>query len=116
MSPTRRATVRCTRVSLAKRNRIIAALAQVTIVVEAGARSGALITAGQALDLGRTVAAVPGPIDAPQSAGANELLRDGAVVIAAVADAVALLGLTAAARAPGPELSGDAHVVWEALA
>src|ERR1700745_2844520 len=48
--------------SFPKRNRIIAALAPVTIVVEAGFRSGALNTASQALELGRTVAAVPGPI------------------------------------------------------
>jgi DNA processing protein len=99
-----------------RRNRIIAALAPVTIVVEAGFRSGALITAGCALDLGRTVAAVPGPVDAPQAAGSNELLRDGAVVIAAVADALALLGLD---RSPAPRVAtfdGDERTVWDALA
>ena len=102
-----------------RRNRIIAALASVTIVVEAGFKSGALITATHALDLGRTVAAVPGPIDAPQSAGANELLRDGAAVIATPADALALLGV----RAPRPSrdasaapLAPDEQAVWDALA
>ena len=51
--------------SFPRRNRLIAALASITIVVEAGLKSGAKITADDALDLGRTVAAVPGPIDAP---------------------------------------------------
>jgi DNA processing protein len=107
---------RATPGSFPRRNRLIAALAQVTIVVEAGARSGALITAGHALDLGRTVAAVPGPIDAPQSAGTNELLRDGAAVVASLADAVALLGLTEPVRRPPPDLGGDERAVWDALA
>ena len=107
---------RATAGSFPRRNRLIAALAQVTIVVEAGAKSGALITAAHALDLGRTVAAVPGPIDAPGSAGCNELLRDGAAVIASVADAVALLGLTPPTRRPDPALGGDERAVWDALA
>lgn len=85
--------------SFPKRNRIIAAITQATIVVEAPLRSGALITAEHATDLHRTVAAVPGPIDSPQSAGANLLLRDGAHVIASVDDALALLGVSAP-RAP----------------
>jgi DNA processing protein len=63
------------------RNRIIAGLAGVTVVVEAGERSGSLITADIALQLGRTVAAVPGPVTSPASAGANALLRDGAHLV-----------------------------------
>ncbi|HEU4566330.1 MAG TPA: DNA-processing protein DprA, partial [Gemmatimonadaceae bacterium] len=102
--------------SFPKRNRIIAALARATIVVEAGARSGALITAGHALELGRAVAAVPGRIDAPQSAGANLLLRDGAIVIAEVADALALVGAPPQPR-PAPTLDDPAaRAIWEALA
>src|SRR5207249_9854011 len=62
------------------RNRIIAALAKVTIVVEAPEGSGALITSERALDLNRTVAAVPGPIDSPQSEGTNKLIREGAQI------------------------------------
>ena len=80
--------------SFPRRNRILAAIAGITIVVEAGRKSGALITAHDALDLGRTVAAVPGPIDSPQSDGPNQLLRDGAVVIATIDDALTLAGLT----------------------
>lgn len=63
------------------RNRIIAALASDVVIVEASRRSGALITAGQALDLGREVHAVPGPIDRPTSEGTNRLIADGAGVI-----------------------------------
>ena len=77
-----------------RRNRLIAALARITIVVEAGYKSGALLTATLASQIGRAFAAVPGPIDMPQSAGANQLLRDGAAVIATVDDALALAGLT----------------------
>jgi len=101
--------------SFPERNRIIAALADVVIVVEAGRKSGALITATRALELGRVVAAVPGQIDSPQSAGSNELLRDGAQLIASAADAVALLGLTIPPRAPAIDVSGTERVVWDAL-
>ena len=101
--------------SFPRRNRIIAGLADLTLVVEAGLRSGALITAGHALDLGRMVAAVPGPIDSPQSAGANELLRDGAAVVASVADAMALVGLTAPVKGERAAGSPDEQAVWDAL-
>ena len=101
--------------SFPQRNRIIAALASVTIVVEAGFKSGALLTAQHADTLGRTVAAVPGPIDVPQSQGSNELLRDGATMIATMADALALMGLTAPIRlADIPEGSGERRM-WDAL-
>jgi DNA processing protein len=102
--------------SFPRRNRIIAALAQLTIVVEAPARSGALITATHALELGRTVAAVPGPIDSPHSTGSNELLRDGAVVIAAVSDALALVGATPPVRTLPPLATPAERAVWTALA
>ena len=70
------------------RNRIIAALAHMTVVVEAARRSGSLITAEIAIDIGREVGAVPGPVMAWRSAGTNELLRDGATVIRDAADAL----------------------------
>jgi len=98
-----------------RRNRIIAALAHVTIVIEAGHKSGALLTAKNALELGRTVAAVPGPIDSPNSAGTNELLRDGAHVIATVDDALALVGFPAAPELPLPDLTDTERAVWDAL-
>ena len=107
---------RATGGSFPERNRIIAALADLVIVIEAGPKSGALITATRALELGRMVAAVPGQIDSPQSAGSNELLRDGAQLIASAADALALVGLTPPPRAPAIEVGGTERVVWDALA
>jgi DNA processing protein len=64
-----------------RRNRILAALARAVVVVEAGARSGALITVDHALDLGREVFAVPGSVEWEQSKGTNGLIRDGARVL-----------------------------------
>lgn len=99
-----------------RRNRLIAALAEVVIVVEAPFKSGAINTATHALELGRNPAAVPGPIDAPRSAGCNLLLRDGAHVIATVDDALSLLRVSRPALAPTPELGYEEGRVWEALA
>ena len=79
------------------RNRIIAALSTITIVVEAATRSGSLITADLATDLGRVVAAVPGPVTSRYSAGANELLHAGAAVIRGARD---VLDLVLGADAP----------------
>ena len=64
--------------SFPRRNRLVSGLARATLVVEAAVDSGALLTASSALDQGREVFAVPGPITSPTSAGANRLLRDGA--------------------------------------
>lgn len=100
-----------------RRNRIIAALAKVTIVVEAPVKSGALNTALQAEALGRTLGAVPGPIDVEQAQGSNGLLRDGgAVMISDIADALALVGLTPPVRVPRSLDDPDAAAVWAALA
>ncbi|WP_374411634.1 DNA-processing protein DprA [Novosphingobium colocasiae] len=73
------------------RNRIIAGLAAGTLVVEAAPRSGSLITARLAGEMGREVMAVPGsPLD-PRSHGCNQLIRDGAVLVQSPADVIELL-------------------------
>ena len=101
--------------SFPKRNRIIAALGKATIVVEAGHKSGALNTARHALELDRALAAVPGNIDSPESAGTNHLLRDGAAAIASVEDALAIAGV-AGAEQEAPLQLGDADGrVWTTL-
>ena len=68
------------------RNRIVAGWCQGLLVVEAGLNSGALITAGQAIDQGRQVYAVPGPIDRPTSAGSNRLIQQGAKLVTSAGD------------------------------
>lgn len=75
------------------RNRIMAALAGMTVVVEAAERSGSLITADLAADLGRDLAAVPGPVGSRLSAGPNNLLAGGACVVRDAQDVLdAMLG------------------------
>ncbi|HMJ04242.1 MAG TPA: DNA-processing protein DprA [Conexibacter sp.] len=85
------------------RNRIIAALARATVIVEASERSGSLITASLAADLGRDVAAVPGLVTSPLAAGTNALIVDGARLVRGPQDVLELLfGAAAVALAPAP--------------
>jgi len=79
------------------RNRIVAALAEVVVVVEATAQSGSLVTAANAELLGRPVAAVPGLVTAPGAAGPNALIADGATLVRGPADIVRLVRAAAAA-------------------
>jgi DNA processing protein len=83
-----------------RRNRTIAGWSRLVVVVEAGERSGALITARVALEEGRDVMAVPGHPSVPAAAGTNALLRDGAAVVRGAADVLAELGLDPPAPAP----------------
>jgi DNA processing protein len=98
-----------------RRNRIIAALGIYTLVVEADFKSGANNTAAHAREMQRTVAAVPGRIDSDKSNGTNHLLRDGAMVIATVADALVLAGVSATGQRPPATLEGNDALVWSAL-
>ncbi len=68
------------------RNRIVAGWSEGLLVVEAGLNSGALITAGQALEQGRLVYAVPGQIDKPTAAGSNRLIQQGAKLVTGAHD------------------------------
>jgi DNA processing protein len=80
--------------SFPARNRMIAALAGMTVVVEAAERSGSLITAEMASDLSRMIGAVPGPVTAGLSRGTNALLADGAAVVRGAQDVLdRLLGV-----------------------
>jgi DNA processing protein len=83
-----------------RRNRVIAGWSQVVVVVEAAIRSGALNTARCAADEGRDVLAVPGHPTMPQSAGTNQLIRDGAGLVRSALDVAQELGLEPAAAAP----------------
>ena len=77
-----------------ERNRIISGLSIAVVVVEAGERSGTMITVGTALDQGRDVFAVPGDIDRSSSRGSNRLLRDGAGIVLSPAELIAELGIS----------------------
>ena len=105
--------------SFPRRNRLIAALARATIVVEAGEKSGALITSEHAQELNRDVGVVPGPVDSPQCVGSNRLMQTGAHPILDAGDALMMMHLedpvTRRAIA-GPVLAGDERAVWVILA
>ena len=114
------------------RNRIISGLSKVIVLVEAAEKSGAPITASHAADQGRTVMAVPGPIEADSSGGCHELIRKGAVLCRGVEDILEELhGVSAMAVAekkaasapapppppsgPPPGLDDNQRRIWESL-
>jgi len=99
------------------RNRIMAALAGMTVVVEAAERSGSLITADLAADLGRDLGAVPGPVRSRLSAGPNALLAGGACLVRGAQDVLdAMLGPgVKRIERTGPELDATQQSVLEAL-
>jgi DNA processing protein len=101
------------------RNRIIAALAALTVVVEASQRSGALLTAGIARSLGRPIGAVPGRVTAPLAAGPNRLIASGAHVIRGPQDVLDVLfgaGARSAASDRRAPLHGELSMLLSAIA
>lgn len=94
------------------RNRILAGLSLGTVVIEAAERSGALITARLAADVGREVFALPGSIHNPMARGCHRLIREGATLVETPAEVLAVLGPLAAdlARALRGELGTPIHV------
>jgi DNA processing protein len=84
-----------TKYTFPERNRIIAALSKATLIIEAGEKSGSLITAQCALDIGREVCAIPHPIHTPHGIGPNTLIKNGAHVVTEAQDILTLLQVEA---------------------
>jgi DNA processing protein len=89
-----------TRWRFLQRNRIIAALSNALVVVEAGYRSGSLNAAGHALSVGVPLGAVPGPVTSATSAGCHKLIREGAALITGVDEVLELAGLSVTEPVP----------------
>lgn len=90
-----------------QRNRIISGLSPLTVVVQAGNRSGALITAELAADQGRDVGAVPGNIDSEYNLGSNKLLREGAIALTGVQDLLEASGVSVLSEPEAERMLSD---------
>ena len=90
-----------------QRNRIISGLSPLTVVVQAGNRSGALITAELAADQGRDVGAVPGNIDSEYNLGSNKLLREGAFALTGVQDLLEASGVSVLSQPEAERMLSD---------
>jgi DNA processing protein len=97
------------------RNRIVVALARALVVVEGAAKSGSRISVDHALELGRDVFAVPGPVTSPLSETPLEMIRDGATMIRGAQDLLEDLGVGGVEAPPPPNLARDELRVWTAL-
>ncbi len=98
------------------RNRLVAALGRALVVVEGAHGSGSMISVDHALDLGRDVFAVPGPVTSPLAEIPLSLIRDGATMVRGAADLLDDLGYSAKLLLePPPNLKDDERRVYEAL-
>lgn len=115
--------------SFPARNRIISGLSRAVVIVEAAEKSGALITAHHALDQGRSVLAVPGPVTSAASGGAHALIRNGAILCRSAADVMEELDGIAPLieskeqieapvkpKSPPPDLDESQQAIWNLLA
>ena len=93
-----------------QRNRIISGLSELTVVVQAGNSSGALITAELAAEQGRDVCAVPGNIDSQYNMGNNKLIKDGALPVINVRDVLELMGVDTADRSTAERVLSDTEM------
>lgn len=105
-----------------QRNRIVAGWSDGLLVIEAGLKSGALITAGQALEQGRTLYVVPGQIDRPTSAGSNRLIQQGAKLVTGAGDVLEEFQLFSPNELPlqstaakGGDLNETERAVYDAI-
>lgn len=113
-------SVQADRQTFPMRNRIISGCSFGLLVVEAGVRSGALISATQAGEQGRSIYAVPGRIDHPNAIGSNRLIQQGAKLVASASDILDDMGMLFAekpdlVRAPAPDLEGNEALVYAAV-
>lgn len=99
-----------------QRNRIISGLAEITLVVQAGAGSGALITAGLAAEQGREVCTVPGNVDSQYNMGSNKLIQEGACAVLSPGDVLEMMGVSMLSGRQAEELLGESELqVFHAL-
>jgi DNA processing protein len=102
-----------------RRNRLLAALSELTWVVQAGLKSGSLITATAAQELGKTVATTPGSVLEPELAGNLKLLKDGANLVSEPEDVLQILGLSQHPKIQAPTEpsfgSPEEKLIWQHL-